>query len=112
MDLFCPGDPCLICSSDTFDQDLLSKILPSKILCLPDLEFVVADNNPVAQTNFYLAALTCNVMVSKFISKVILADPEVEVLTRSILTVNNLDGFNMAVERESKCLFCKDTGKI
>jgi hypothetical protein len=60
VDSILPGQACLLCSTMTgANQDLLRKILPSKIEAVTDLQWLPRDVNPISQSNVYLCLLTC-----------------------------------------------------
>ena len=42
-----PKNACLVCSADTYDNEILEKILPSKIESIENLEFIPRNNNPI-----------------------------------------------------------------
>jgi len=61
--------------------------MPSKIESLTSVEFIPSDVNPVAQSNVYVCMICAQMMVCRF-SSLLIADPEVEILQRFIMTVN------------------------
>ena len=64
--------------------------MPSKIESYTNIEFIPKDVNPIAQSNVYVCTICAQMMVCRF-STLLIADPEVEVLQRFIMTVNSGD---------------------
>ena len=105
---FCrPTDPCISCMSHTYKPEMLEKLKPSVIESVPDLKWLPHDDHPIGQSNIYLCTVCAQMMVSRFAS-LLLADPEVEIQQRFIMTVNNGDVFQFNVERDPACIFCSD----
>eukprot|EP00347_Sterkiella_histriomuscorum_P003964 403362263 len=107
VDIFLPNESCLSCSADTYDPELLNRLLPSQIESLESLEFIPRNNNPIGQSNSYLCIMCAQMMVSRF-SSWLINDPEVMIQNRFIMTVNSADAFQFPVPREDKCLLCND----
>ena len=105
-----PGQNCLQCANGLSNTEVLEKILPSKIASVESLEWIPRDTNPIAQSNFYLCAMTCNMLVSRF-ATLLIDDPEVKVNQRFIMTVNSEQAFGYDIERDPNCAFCNDIQK-
>ena len=108
--MFFPNESCIVCSADTFDKEILQKLVPSEITKFEQLDFIPKNNNPVGQSNIYLCSICAHMMVSRF-STYLINDPEVVVNTRFIMTVNNGDVVSFPVPKEEGCLFCQDLNK-
>merc|ERR1712060_839854 len=88
VDIFRPDvDPCMICCGVPKNTEVFQKLLPSKIEAITNLEFIPKDVNPVAQSNIYVCMICAQMMVCRF-SSLLIADPEVEITQRFIMTVN------------------------
>ena len=111
VDMFMPGEACISCSNDMYDPEVLEKMLPSKILDLKEIDWIPKDNNPIGQSNYFLASMTTTTMVSRFVTKLIINDPEVPCQPRLILSVNSMECFTFPIERSLKCPFCIDVGE-
>mmetsp|Transcript_612 Transcript_612/g.660 ORF Transcript_612/g.660 Transcript_612/m.660 type:complete len:140 (-) Transcript_612:77-496(-) len=105
VDMFLPGQACLVCAADSYEKDTLEKLLPSKITLLENLDFIPRNNNPIGQSNIYLCSICGQMMVSRLVTSLI-NDPEVTVNPRFIMTVNNGDSFSFPIPQEDHCLFC------
>lgn len=77
-DIFRPGEACVVCSGGPSDHETVSRLMPSKIESLNNLEFIPRDRNPVAQSNVYVCMICAQMMVCRF-SSLLIADPEVEI---------------------------------
>ena len=107
VDFFRPGQPCLACSAPSYDESVLQKLLPSKIMSIPELEWIPRDRNPISQSNIYLCLLTCQMMVCRF-GTLLINDPEVQCTQRFIMTINSGEAFGYELERNPTCQFCLD----
>ena len=87
VDIFRPGEACVVCSGSPQNHEVLTRLMPSKIETLTNIEFIPRDRNPVAQSNVYVCTICAQMMVCRF-SSLLIADPEVEILQRFIMTVN------------------------
>lgn len=60
VDSVLPGQACLLCTTMSGkNEEMLSKLLPSKIETITDLRWLPRDVNPISQSNVYLCLLTC-----------------------------------------------------
>lgn len=66
---------------------MIAKLMPNKIEAITNLEFIPRDRNPIAQSNVYVCQMCAQMMVCRF-SSLLIADPEVEIMQRFIMTVN------------------------
>lgn len=98
------------CATGLSNKEALEKIVPSKIASIESLEWIPRDTNPIAQSNFYLCSMTCNMLVSRFVTHLI-DDTEVKVNQRFIMTVNSEQAFGYDIERDENCAFCNDVQK-
>ena len=87
VDIFRPGESCVVCSGSPLNEEVTQLLLPSKIEQHRSLDFLPRDKNPVAQSNVYVCTICAQMMVCRF-SSLLIADPEVEILQRFIMTVN------------------------
>mmetsp|Transcript_17904 Transcript_17904/g.23585 ORF Transcript_17904/g.23585 Transcript_17904/m.23585 type:complete len:276 (+) Transcript_17904:116-943(+) len=111
VDFFKPDGSCICCSADSFKNDELEKILPSKISDIENLDFIPRNENPVGQSTSYLCCMCSNMMVARF-GTFLLNDPEVPIHERFIMTVNSGEAFAFPVEKEPNCIFCLDLAEM
>ena len=90
VDIFRPGEACVVCSGAPQDHETIQKLMPSKIESCTNLEWIPRDRNPVAQSSVYVCVICAEMMVSRFAS-LLIGDPEVEIIQRFIMTVNSGD---------------------
>ena len=65
----------------------------------------------MAQSNVYVCTICAQMMVCRF-SSLLIADPEVEILQRFIMTVNAGEVVQFPVIQEDHCPFCKDLAEM
>ena len=111
VDVFKPGDACVVCSGAPQDHETISQLMPSKIERLPDLAFLPRDRNPIAQSNVYLCTICSQMMVCRF-SSLLIADPQIEILQRFIMTVNTGEVVQFPIIKEENCPFCTEIAEI
>lgn len=93
VDTFLPtSSACFVCSDDNLKGEVLERIVPSKIESCEDLKFIPKNKNPIGQSNSYLCIMCSMMMVSKW-STYLIADAEVEIQARFIMTVNSGESF-------------------
>lgn len=64
------GKPCYLCLTDGLKEELVAELHPEKILAFKDISFIPRNDNPVGQSNVYLASICSNFMVSLFVNHV------------------------------------------
>ena len=96
---------CYICSSD-LKKEKLDHLSPSKISDYQDLSFLPKNNNPIGQSNYYLASLCANAMISRFSSY--LMKDKVKGMNRLIFSSNEMDSDKFDVLREKDCPLCSN----
>ena len=47
VDIFRPGEACVVCSGAPKNSECIDKLMPSKIEAIENLEFIPRDNNPI-----------------------------------------------------------------
>lgn len=62
------GKPCYLCLTDGLKEDVVKALNPQEILNLNDISFIPRNDNPVGQSNVYLASICSNFMVSLFVN--------------------------------------------
>lgn len=70
------GRPCYLCLTDGLKPELIEKLAPQNILNLLDISFVPRNNNPIGQSNVYLASICSNFMVSLFVNSIFGDEPQ------------------------------------
>lgn len=64
------GSPCYLCLTDGLKEDVVNALHPQKIIEIDDISFIPRNDNPVGQSNVYLASICSNFMVSLFVNHV------------------------------------------
>ena len=78
VDMFRPGEGCVVCSGSPQNAEVLEKLMPSKIESIENMEFIPRDRNPVGQTNVYVCTICSQMLVGRF-ATLLINDPEVHV---------------------------------
>lgn len=98
---------CVKCMFDNLDKEIVKQIAPSKIAEIKDLSFIPRNNNPIGQSNVYLASMCAEMMVARFCTY-LLRDPEMEKLSfqRLLFFVSTGESVKFEVPKQANCLIC------
>ena len=98
---------CVKCMFDNLELEKVKLITPDKILAIKDLSFIPRNNNPIGQSNVYLASMCAEMMVARY-STYLLQDPEMEKISfqRLLFFVSTGESVRFEVPKHPDCLIC------
>ena len=102
-----PSAACVKCMFDNLDLEIVKKLVPDKIRDIQDLSFIPRNNNPIGQSNVYLASICAEMMVARLCTY-LMHDPEMEKLSfqRLLFFVSTGESVKFEVPKQAKCLLC------
>ena len=102
-----PTAACACCLFGQMNPEIVKQLVPAKIAQIQDLSFIPRNDNPIGQSNVYLASICSEVMVARLCTY-LLGNPELDKLSfqRLIFFVSTGESVRFEVPKNPKCLLC------